>query len=38
MSLLIFFGLIIATAILALNTVDNIKAMLKPEPVRANNR
>jgi hypothetical protein len=38
MSLLIFFGLIIATALLALNTVDNIKAMLKPQPVRVNNR
>jgi hypothetical protein len=37
MSLLIFFGLILATALLAINTVDNIKAMLTPQPVRANN-
>jgi len=37
MSLLIFLGLIVATALLAINTVDNIKAMLQPEPVRVKN-
>ncbi len=27
-------GLLVLTAILALNTVSNVKAMLTPEPVR----
>jgi len=33
MSWLIFFGLIAATILLALNTIDNVKEMLQPEPV-----
>jgi len=37
MSLLIFLGIALATALLALNTYDQIKASLKPVPVRANN-
>lgn len=36
MSWLIFLGLIVATAVLALSTINNIKEMLQPEtaPVR----
>gem|GEM_PF-2674772 len=37
MSLLIFLGIALATALLAINTFDQLKAMLKPVPVRANN-
>jgi hypothetical protein len=37
MSLLIFLGIAIATALLALNTFDQLKASLKPIPVRAKN-
>lgn len=33
MSYLIFFGLIIATIVIAMNTIDNIKEMLTPQPV-----
>ncbi|WP_262709852.1 hypothetical protein [Hymenobacter metallicola] len=38
MSLLIFSGLLVATALLALNTFDNLKALLKPVPVRVRSR
>ena len=38
MSLLIFLGVALATALLALNTFDQVKASLKPIPVRAKNR
>jgi hypothetical protein len=38
MSFLLFVGLLIATALIALNTLDNIKAMLKPQPIRVPNR
>lgn len=38
MSFLLFVGLLIATALIALNTLDNIKDMLKPQPVRVPNR
>lgn len=36
LSLMFIFmlGLLVLTAILALNTVSNVKAMLTPEPVR----
>jgi ABC-type enterobactin transport system permease subunit len=37
MSLLIFLGIALATALLAMNTFDQLKASLKPVPVRANN-
>jgi hypothetical protein len=37
MSLLIFLGIALATALLALNTFDQLKAALKPVRVRANN-
>lgn len=37
MTLLIFFGIALATALLALDTVNKVKDMLKPVPVRANN-
>jgi hypothetical protein len=38
MSLLIFLGVAIATALFAVNTFDQVKASLKPIPVRAKNR
>lgn len=38
MSFLLFVGLMIATALIALNTLDNLKAMLKPQPIRIPNR
>lgn len=38
MSLLIFLGVAVATALFALNTFDQLKASLKPIPVRAKNR
>jgi hypothetical protein len=38
MSFLLFVGLMLATALIALNTFDNIKEMLKPEPIRVPNR
>jgi hypothetical protein len=37
MMLLIFFGILLVTAFLALDTVNNVKEMVKPVPVRANN-
>ncbi|GAB3232474.1 hypothetical protein GCM10027346_19760 [Hymenobacter seoulensis] len=38
MTLLIFLGIALATALLGFDTVNNLKAMLKPIPVRAQNR
>ncbi|WP_262713021.1 hypothetical protein [Hymenobacter elongatus] len=38
MSLLIFSGLLLATALLALNTLDNLKELLKPAPIRIRSR
>ncbi|WP_262904523.1 hypothetical protein [Hymenobacter lucidus] len=38
MSLLIFSGLAVATALLALNAFDNLKELLKPVPVRVRAR
>ncbi|AII52351.1 hypothetical protein N008_10225 [Hymenobacter sp. APR13] len=38
MSLLIFLGVAVATALFSLNTIDQLKASLKPIPVRAKNR
>ncbi len=35
MTLLIFLGVAIATALFAVNTLDQVKASLKPIPVRA---
>jgi len=37
MTLLIFFGIALATALLALDTVNNLKSALQPIPVRARN-
>lgn len=37
MALLIFLGIAVATALLALNTIKQIKESLQPVPVRANN-
>lgn len=37
MTLLIFFGIALATALLALDTVKNFKSALQPIPVRARN-
>jgi hypothetical protein len=37
MSVLIFLGIALATALLALNTFDQLKAVLKPVRVRINN-
>ncbi|SNR53856.1 hypothetical protein SAMN06269173_103483 [Hymenobacter mucosus] len=37
MTLLIFFGILLATALLAFDTINNVKEMLTPAPVRANN-
>ena len=34
MTLLIFLGIALATALLAFDTFDNLKSMLRPEPVR----
>ena len=33
---LFLLGLMVATAFLALDTADNVKAMFSPSPVRAN--
>jgi len=37
MSFLIFTGLLVATALLILNTFDNLKEVLQPAPVRVRN-
>ena len=37
MTLLIFFGIALATVLLAFDTINNVKAMLQPEPVRVRN-
>ncbi|SHL60848.1 hypothetical protein SAMN02746009_03067 [Hymenobacter psychrotolerans DSM 18569] len=38
MSFLIFVGVALATTFFALNTISQVKASLKPVPVRAKNR
>lgn len=37
MTLLIFLGIALATVLLGYDTVNKLKAALKPVPVRANN-